>query len=335
MIYPVKLSFQNPNGFEINFDLLREFERDLNILTPEKSRISCRVLGYGEISTVFEIQAETLCGLACKRMSIFETLAELSQYLDAYREYTRLLEEEVGLTTPPHGYAAFVNEAGRPIFYIIQQQVPSASLGNKAVHFLPREGTLALFRRILREVHRVWAFNHGQANCQVALDAQISNWAIADFDSAHPYLDESTPLLYLDTSTPLFRLNGVGQLNAELFLRAAPSYLVWILRLFFLEEVLNRYYDFRQVILDVMANFYKEQRSDLIPDLIPVANAFLAEETAEMGAKPFTAQEVHAYYRQDALIWSLYLGMRRFDRFLHRYLLRRDYPYILPGKTRR
>lgn len=335
MSYPAKTFFQNPNGFEINFDLLREFERGLNILTPEKSCIPCRVLGYGEISTVFEIQAETLRGLACKRMAVFETPAELSQYLGTYREYNRLLEVEIGLGTPFHGYAAFVNDAGRPIFYIIQQQVPSASLGNKAVHFLPREGTLALFRRILREVYRVWAFNQSQSNCQVALDAQISNWAIADFDPAHPYLNETMPLLYLDTSTPLFRLNGVEQLNTELFLRAAPSYLVWILRLFFLEGVLNRYYDFRQVILDLMANFYKEQWSDLIPDLILVANAFLAEEAAEIGAKPFTAQEVRAYYRQDALIWSLYLGMRRFDRFLHRYLLRRDYPYILPGKTKR
>jgi hypothetical protein len=44
---------------------------------------------------------------------------------------------------------------------------------------------------------------------------------------------------------------------------------------------------------------------------------------------------VRAYYREDALIWTLYLSMRRLDRWLHTNLLRREYPYILPGKTKR
>ena len=46
-------------------------------------------------------------------------------------------------------------------------------------------------------------------------------------------------------------------------------------------------------------------------------------------------KDVRAYYREDALIWRLYLSMRRLDRFIHQYILRRRYPYILPGKIKR
>ena len=45
-------------------------------------------------------------------------------------------------------------------------------------------------------------------------------------------------------------------------------------------------------------------------------------------------KEIQAYYRQDAWIWRFYLAFRRIDRYLHR-LLGKDYPYVLPGKTKR
>jgi hypothetical protein len=44
---------------------------------------------------------------------------------------------------------------------------------------------------------------------------------------------------------------------------------------------------------------------------------------------------VRAYYREDALIWSLYLSMRKVDRFLRRRVLGRAYPYILPEAIKR
>ena len=119
----------------------------------------------------------------------------------------------------------------------------------------------------------------------------------------------------MDTSTPLFRVEGVEQLDTELFLRSAPSFLVWMLRLLFLKDVVNRYYDFRLVAIDLVANFYKEQRPDLIPDAIGAVNRFFAGEAADLGVQPIDEQEVRSYYREDALIWSLYLSMRKVDRF--------------------
>jgi hypothetical protein len=80
------------------------------------------------------------------------------------------------------------------------------------------------------------------------------------------------------------------------------------------------------VTIDLIANFYKEQRAELIPDLVEEANRFFAEETPDLGVEPISVKEVDSYYREDALIWSLYLNLRRLDRFLRTRLLRRDYP---------
>jgi hypothetical protein len=315
--------------------LLQDFERGLDPRYPERSEIPAVVLGYGEISTVFAIQAEGLHDLAFKRMPLFYDMEEVQKYQAAYREYIHLLQAEIGLRLPYHSYAAFSSDDGRPVFYIIQQRLPAPSIGNRALHLLPREMIQVLVRRILQEMRQVWDYNQHQEHLQVSLDGQISNWSIDDFDPDSAHVDQHTTLSYFDTSTPFFRRNGVEQVDAELFLRSAPSFLVWILRLLFLEDVVDRYYDFHRVALDLAANFHKEQRPDLIPDVVSVVNVFFTAEAAELGIEPITEKEVHAYYREDALIWSLYLSMRKVDRLIRTRLLRQEYPYILPGKIQR
>jgi hypothetical protein len=314
---------------------LQDFERGLDPGRPDRSQIPARVLGYGEISTVFAIQMEGLEGLAFKRLPLFHDQSEIGAYEAAYEEYNRILQEEIGLRLPGYSHATLVNQTGRPIFYIIQRQLPSASIGNQAIHLLPTAMTLTLVRRVISELYRVWDYNRRQDHLQVALDGQISNWGIDGFDAGNPHVDGATTLTYLDTSTPLFRVDGVEQLNTELFLRSAPSFLAWILRLLFLEDVVSRYYDFRRVTIDLVANFYKEQRPDLIPPVLDLVNDFFTGEAADLGIAPIEEKEVRAYYREDALIWTLYLSFRRFDRFLQTRLLRREYPYILPGKIKR
>ena len=326
---------------QAELELLEAFERGLDPRWPERSEIPAQVLGYGEISTVFSIghgghpQARGLEALAFKRLPLFHNVAEVEAYQIAYEEYNRLLGEEIGLHLPAFSYVSFANQAGCPIFYIIQQQLPSSSIGNQALHLLPAEMVRILVRRVLQELRRVWAFNQRQGRLQVAIDGQISNWAIEGFDPQAPHVDQATALTYLDTSTPLYRVEGVEQLDAELFLRSAPSFLAWILRLLFLEDVVNRYYDFHRVAVDLVANFYKEQRRDLIPDVVGVVNDFFANEAAELDIELVTEKEIRSYYREDAMIWRLYLSMRRLDRLIHTKVLRREYPYILPGKIKR
>jgi len=315
--------------------LLREFELGLQPSRPERSAIPARILGYGEISTVFEIAREGLEGIACKRLPIFRDRREVEEYERIYVEYNRLLEEEIGLKLPPHGYAETTGRGGRPVFFILQERVPSFSIGNNAMAFLDEGGVSELVLLVLRELRKVWDYNLGQEEFEVAIDGQISNWSVAGFDPRNPRLQDGQVLYYLDTSTPLFRVAGTEQLDPELFLRSAPSFLVWIIRLAFLEDVMTRYYRPRLVATDLVANFYKEGRADLVPRLVETVNHFFLREAPHLGVEPLSVKEVSSYYREDALIWSLYLYMRRLDRFLREVVLRREYPYILPGRIRR
>ncbi|MGW8250965.1 MAG: DUF6206 family protein [Anaerolineales bacterium] len=330
-----ELILHNPAGIVIEPALLQEFERGLDPLHPDKSKIACHVLGYGEISTVFEIQAEGLGELAFKRMCAFRTEEELQSYLATFIEYNRRLEGDIGLHLPPHGYASFVCEAGYPVFYIIQKKLAPVSISSKALHHLVPQEAAALFQAVLGELNKVWEYNRIHPAAQVGIDGQLSNWAIEGFDPYHPGLPEQITLFYIDTSTPISTQGDVEQMDPELFLRSAPPYLVWILRLLFVKDVMARYYDPRKVIIDIIANFYKEQKPELIPNMVACANDFITRQGPDFDLLPITEKEVKDYYREDEIIWSMYLSMRRFDRFVRRKVLQRDYPYILPGKIKR
>lgn len=309
---------------KIDRDLLQAFERGLDPQHPERSAIPARILGYGEITTVFAIDAEGAREFAFKRLPLFNSDAEVERYTTVFVEYNRLLEEEIGIRLPPHDHVVITNARGRPVFYIVQQKLPADSIGTAILQRASSDQVDALVARVLREVRKVWQFNRQQSRLQVAIDETFSNWAWIGDD-----------LVYVDTSTPLFRVEGVEQLDTELFLRSAPSFLVWILRLLFLQDVVNRYYDAHRVLVDLVANFYKDQRPDLVPAAVQAVNTFLATQAREFDIAPITEKEVRDYYREDAFIWSLYLSMRKVDRFLRTRLLRSEYPYILPEKIMR
>ncbi|MFC2015479.1 DUF6206 family protein [Chloroflexota bacterium] len=319
---------------EAERDLLQYFERGLDPQHPESGPIPARVLGYGEISTVFEIQADGLRGRAFKRLPLFETAEEVAPYSQTFEEYNRLLTEEVGLRLPSQDHVWFPRPSGLPVFYIIQPQLAAQSIGHRAIQQLPPGGTYDLVRRIMDEMAKVWTFNQQHKDLKIGLDGQISNWSIGGMET-----QGGTPggesLTYLDTSTPLFRVRGVEQLNAELFLRSAPSFLAWILRRLFLQDVLDRYYDFHLVAIDLAANFYKEQRPELIPGVVRVINEVFAGEASHLDVEPITEEEVRSYYREDALIWTSYLFARKVDRFIRVRLMWSEYPYILPEKIDR
>jgi hypothetical protein len=322
-------------GLNIDNGLLEEFERHLDPGHPEDSEIPAKVLGYGEISTVFEIGTDEQKDIAYKRMPIFNNSEELVEYEKIFNEYIRLLTDEVGLELPPYDYTSLTSDTGRLVMFLAQKKLTPEAIGNKAIHILPPEETVHLARAVLKELKKVWLYNNKKEKYEIGIDGQISNWFIKDFAPDDTRLPDEVELVYFDTSTPLFRVDGVEQLDPELFLRSAPSFMVWLIRWLFLEDVMTRYYDFRLVAIDLVGNFYKEQLSEQIPDLVGMVNDFFSGEAAELGIEAITEKDVRSYYREDALIWTLYLSMRKIDRFLHTKILRKEYPYILPGKIKR
>ncbi len=285
------------------------------------------------MSTIFVIDEPGQEGLAYKRMPIFLNSQEMQEYELLFNEYNTLLSS-IGLDIPAFASVMVIPEKGNLVIYNAQKRLPSGSICNTLIHNIDAASVNTLILMVLREMKKVFDFNAAHPGDEVGIDGQISNWAVSGWRDGIE-INDRTGLFYLDTSTPLMRRSGKERLNPELFLRSTPSFLRWVIRLFFLSEVMNRYYDFRKVAIDLIANFHKEQRSELIPGLVDKANRFFVEECSALGITPLTVDEIDDYYKEDALIWRLYLAFRKFDRFLHLKVFNKPYPYILPGNIKR
>lgn len=300
----------------MNAKLLRQFEEQLDPQNLSKSKIPVKTLGFGEISSIFQIGDDT--DLAYKRMPLFSNRKSAEKYVTKYRDYCRYLKT-AGLLLPDDDTEIVACDNRPVVLYIGQQKLPSNQFAHKLIHTLKESDVQALMEQIVASIEKVWAWNQQQKPAiELSLDGQLSNWVL-DRD-----------LYFVDTSTPLFKIDGTEQLDPELLLQSAPGFLRWILRLFFLDDVMHRYYDQRLVFVDLAANLHKEQRPDLIPMVLKIVNNYLPDTE-----QPLTIQEIDKYYQEDKLIWTLFLAFRRIDRWITTRILRKRYEFILPGKIKR
>jgi len=305
----------------IDENLLHEFESGLNPQDLKNSPIPATIIGYGEISAIFQVADNS--EVAFKRLPLFSDRPSAEQYTRYHDEYCHLLTE-AGLNLPEYE-TVIIEPVDRPVaVYIAQRLIPFRHFGHRLIHEFEGDNIHRLLETIVAEISKVWRYNRShQPAVRLALDGQLSNWAWFD--------GQPRPAIYyIDTSTPLFCKDGIERLDPELFLKSAPAFLRWTLRWLFLKDVINRYYDQRQVCMDLAANLYKEQRPDLIPLTVTIINRQLGTDQ-----KALTVDEVDKYYREDKLIWSFYLSFRRFDRWLTTKIFRRRYEYILPGQIQR
>lgn len=297
---------------------LSEFEAGLIPAEIELSKVPAEVIGYGEISTVFQIQGDDQN--AYKRLPLFDKKQIAEDYAKIYNSYCNYLKQ-IGINLPDDKTMIISQENRSVVLYIIQKKYNPERFAHKLTKSFNAQQFADLLERICGEIEKVWKFNSENiSKKELAIDGQLSNWILA----------EDEKIIYIDTSTPLFRLDEVEQLNPDLILKTAPSFLRWILKLFFLKDVMGRYYDNRQVYMDLIANLYKEQRADLIPTAIKTINKYLKDDD-----KSIELKEVEKYYKEDRIIWTLFLAFRRFDRWLTTKVLRRQYEFILPGKIKR
>jgi len=304
----------------IDHDLLKKFEAGLDPQNLKNSSVPAVILGFGEISTVFQIGG--CADIAYKRMPLFQNIASAERYAGQFLEYCNLLAES-GLKLP-ESETVIVALPGRPVvLYIAQKILPPERFAHKLIHVLNPDETEKMMEKILSRIELVWSFNRQKRPLfELALDGQLSNWVVPE--------NLSGELYFVDTSTPLYRKNGVEQLDPELLLQSAPGFLRWMLRFFFLNDVMNRYYDRRQVCIDLAANLFKEQKPEMVPCAVEIMNSmFFGKEN------PLSAGEIEKYYRTDRMIWALFLAFRRIDRFIKTKILMKRYEFILPGKIKR
>ncbi|MCC7077731.1 MAG: hypothetical protein IT198_11445 [Acidimicrobiia bacterium] len=310
--------------------VVEEFEAGLDPTHPERHSLPSRVLGYGEMSTVLAVDVPPLDTWACKRMAVFESEEECGTYERLLGRYTDVLGSR-GLVTPDQRVVRTTSpRTGRPVLYLLQRRLDPGLFGNSVVRTLTPEPAACLVTRVLRESAKVWT-DHAE-DVVVGLDAQISNWVVSTASEDTDW--SGVDLLYIDTGTPLMREGGDELLDPELFLRLCPASLRWVVRRLFLQDVLDRYYDFRAVAVDLVANLVKEGRDDLVPAAAHAAAEVVRDVTGSSTDRIAT-KEVHAYYREDKMIWRLFLGLRRLERFVTATCLRRPYDVVLPGRIRR
>lgn len=296
--------------------LINAFEQQLDPQNLGASAIKANLIGFGEISSIFTL--ETCPGVVFKRMPMFNDVSQANKYLATYHQYCAGLNQ-AGLRLPEDNCVVVEKSESLTVVYFAQRQYPQENIANKLIHTLPMDRLKHLVQKIMTAIYGVWNFNRQNENhLQLALDAQLSNWVF------NPPTDE---LVYLDTSTPLFKLHRVEQLDPELLLTSAPGFGRAIIRKFFLQDVMERYYSERAVNIDLAANLYKERRPDLIPLFLEEINCRTTSD--------ITAKELAAYYAEDKFIWQLFLTLRKLDRWLHRHVYRKPYQFILPGKIKR
>jgi hypothetical protein len=319
---------------KIDIETLKKLERSIDTFDPENGEVPIKILGFGEISLVFELLNDKE-PIAYKRIPIFDNEKQVDRHIWAYNEYNRLLSQEVGLNLPEYDVVWFKDDDDKIQFYCVQEKILADSVGNRVIHQINEKDVDTLILLAMGEMKKVWEYSKNHESIDLGLDGQISNFAVIGYDPENPKIDMNTKLVYIDTSTPMFRTDGEEAMDAELFLKSTPSFLRFIVKAMFLDEVVDRYYDWRLVIIDLIANFFKEQRPELIPRVILQVNKFLKEEASEFNIEPITFEEVQKYYKNDKRIWVIFQNARKLDRFIKTKILRKRYEFYLPEKIKR
>ncbi len=299
------------------------FERHLNPVEPEKSGIPFKILGYGEISSIF--QMEKYPDVIFKRLPVFPDKQSAESYREQYFAYASHLKK-AGITLPRE--TVFITHSpGRPhVIYMAQDRFKKEEFCNHLIHICNKAQLAQILEEVIQAVHKVDLYNQkSMPGVEIAVDAQLSNWVWA--------IENGNRQLYLiDTSTPFLRIEGKEQLDISLLLKSMPFLIRIFINFINLDDVVARYYDIRTVFLDITGNLTKEQAKDLIPFCIDCVNQALK---SNFKLPPISRSEVDAYYQKDRLIWTAFSALRRVDRFVTTRILKKRYEFLLPGKVKR
>lgn len=327
-------------NLQADCELSKNFLRDFRELYREKAGL--RIIGYGEISTVMKVEKGKYLDESFNRIHInesrwiwkkmppFPDVESVKAFNQQYIEYRELLVNDIGIAVPVQALSYFPRE-GFCAVYAGQERMDPDLICSTLIKRLGAKDAETLFLLVLWELLKVFHFNSTDQRIRIGIDGQLSNWVLAPHEKEKVTHNDS--LVYIDTSTPLYRVNGKEQLNTELFIKNAPSFLRLFIKIFFLKEVVDRYYDIRSVIIDIIANLYKEKRIDLIDNFIKLANDFMSEKG--ISDKPITRIEIDKYYKSDAFIWRFFQFSRRVDKFIIEKIFRKKYHYRLPEKIER
>ena len=299
----------------------RRFYRELKLrLRPQLQR---RVLGWGEISTVAEVAGSPFTSwrqpntgapmrVVYKRMPPFLDRADAEAFVERYMEYNSVLRDEVGIVVP-HFEARIMDKEGQAIIFVIQERVDPASVGHEILRTIGPAAAERLYRAILGEYEKLFRYNRAREDdgYQLGLDGQIPNWAVSGYDGDPDGIQGTERLFYLDTNVPMIRIDGQDVVGTDMYFQALPGAARWLIkRLEIDQEVMDRYFQVRTIMLDFLGNLIVRHREDLVERLVAVTNETLVGPFAEGSFEPLTIQEVAKYYRSDVATWRLWRSLK-------------------------
>ena len=267
------------------------------------------VLGYGEISSVLQLDAAA-GKYACKRLPRFDSPSRFESYRMLFEAYLHELRNH-GIIPVESWLMTVPQDDSTLVAYVVQPLLDPNGLANKKLGAVkPGPELDALIDKIVSSTMR-------GVSVRVGVDAQVSNWVFVG-DQLR-YLDVTTPMLTDD--------RGRSLLDTDLFLASLPALLRGLVKLFVLPGILRRYHNPRSALRDVVANLHKEKLQATIPAFLERINKDLEE--------PLSAEECEKDYRSDASTWDLLQKLRQWDRAWQMKVRRRVYPFLLPGPIQR
>lgn len=265
------------------------------------------ILGYGEISCVIAWSSRGR-RFACKRLPTFPSGHSANRYSALFDEYLASLRARG--VVPVESVLQRLEVLDGTALWCVQPMLAPETLLPAWLRAAAPDDAVAMLDRVASVIVDA-------VDPRLGLDAQASNWVLVDGE-----------LRYLDVTTPLLRDDaGAERLELELFLASLPWAMRPVVRRFMLRGILDKYYDPRGVVLDLLGNLLKERLERLLPPAIERVNRRLARGI-ERG-------EVQRYYAHDANDWALLQRLRRVDRAWQRTVRRRTYPFLLPGPIER
>jgi hypothetical protein len=271
------------------------------LATGDESHV--KVAGYGEITTVVEWTTDGQ-PVACKRLPGLADQAAFDAYRTGVESYINRLAS-IGIRVPETVVQAVVGTDGSSTAYCVQPILPASSVLPQLMTTCNRDAAVEIFESVVDRIDAAITDRTG-------LDGQLSNWAFADGQ-----------LWYFDISTPFLRdEQGREMFDVELHIASVPWALRGLVRLFFLDTILDKFYTVRGTLLDLLGNMIKERLDALLPSFVDIAN--------RVASPPITVEEATKYYRGDARLWALLQALRRADRFWQMKVRRHPYPFLLP-----
>jgi hypothetical protein len=316
----------------VDREFLQKFEDGLDPSNPTASEIPLKIVGYGEISAVFQIG--NMEHTVFKRLPPFDTATDLQIYAQHLEMYCQALKE-ASFHLPQYEWIAIENRFGEHILYIAQEKLATRSIGNRIIQHCSPEVLEEMTVNILRLLVQIWRINQRvEVSEKLGIDAQISNWAFIPppEEDQSGLAGEHFQPIYFDFSTPLLRQNGHDLLNTDIFLKSVPPLVGYFLKKWVLSPILGGYFDPHQVLLDYGANFIPEGQRKRIPQVVAVINAYLEKNAPDLHIKPLSSWDIYNYCLQLILIYPFFLLCRRLYGFYLTRIKKKRYNFILPGK---